>query len=88
MPDKDYEISAKWIQYTLTTSKNIDGGTITEYSATPITTGTSIILEAQTITGYTWLGWYKGDNQISTETTFTYKMEKEDANLVVGLFNV
>ncbi len=82
MPDKDYEISAKWIQYTLTTSKNIDGGTITEYSATPITAGTSVTLEAQTSTGYTWLGWYKGDNQISPDTTFTYKMGKEDTIIV------
>lgn len=90
MPDKDYEISAKWIQYTLTTSKNIDGGTITSYSAAPITAGTSVTLEAQTTTGYTWLGWYKGDNLISSDTTFTYEMERENVNIVAkwGLYTL
>lgn len=79
MPDLNINYYGYWEVFTLNTSKNMDGGTITTYNEQAISAGTEITLEAETTTGYTWLGWYrKGTNErVSATPDFTFTMGKE-----------
>ncbi len=70
--------TAKWIKCPVTVQSNDESaGSV---SGLPNTTviGQEIILTATTNKGYIWLGWYKGDDEVSTELTYQYTMTKEN----------
>lgn len=72
-------LKAKWTYYTLTTSvNNSKGGNVTSYDEAKITNGKEIIIEATPNVGFTFGGWYNGDNEISKEAKYIFNMPKEN----------
>ena len=81
MPEEDATYTARWTYYTLTTNTNLSGaGTYTSISSQKTTAGQSVTLTASTKSGYTWLGWYKGEEKVSegNSLTYTFAMPEED----------
>lgn len=71
----DLTLTAKWNYYTLTTTLNdSEAGTATYYSNLKVSTGEEIVLNATTNLGYTWLGWYNGDELLSDELDYYFIM--------------
>ena len=69
---------AKWIAYTLTTEKNIaNAGTVSAYDNTNVTAGTSKTITATTNVGYTWIGWFDGDELLTNNLSYTFTMPEE-----------
>ena len=69
---------AKWIAYTLTTEKNIaNAGTVSAYENTNVTAGTSKTITATTNIGYTWIGWYNGDELLTNDVSYTFTMPEQ-----------
>ena len=69
---------AKWIAYTLTTEKNIaNAGTVSAYDNTNVTAGTSKTITATTNVGYTWIGWFDGDELLTNNLSYTFAMPEE-----------
>ena len=78
MPSENKTYTAKWAGYTLSTETNMSGaGTYTKKSGVKTTAGTEVTLTATTNNGYTWLGWYEGETQITDELTYTFIMPNE-----------
>ena len=75
--------TAKWDYFTLTTSRNDENaGTLsTNYMDTKISAGQKITLAAKTNKGYTWVGWYDGETEISSDLSFSFTMERKDVVL-------
>ncbi len=71
LPSADVQLIAKWSvkTYLVTVEKNLtDAGEVTESGS--YAKGTQIALTATTNSGYVFLGWYSGDTQLSSETTY------------------
>ncbi len=79
----DVSYTAKWDYYTITTTRNdSSAGAINQYySNKKVSVGTKVTLTARTFEGYTWLGWYKGEELVSKELSFQYTMTKESVTL-------
>ena len=76
---KNTTVTASWVYYTLTTGVNNDkAGTITVYNETIITVGEEITVTATTNDGYTFNGWYDGDNLLTNELSYTFTMPNEN----------
>lgn len=79
MPARDVTLTAKWAIFTLTTSCGaVEGGTYTQYTERAFTAGERIILNVQTESGYTWLGWYEGDELFTRSLSYGFYMPKSD----------
>ena len=75
MPRENLNIYARYSYYTLTTTKNLDeAGTITNYNNQRVEVGTDITLKATPNDGYAFIGWYEGDNFVSDELEYVYRM--------------
>ena len=73
------KLKAIWVYYTLTTRANNDkAGTISAYNNTKITEGKSITITAQTNPGYTFNGWFDGNNELTTNSSYTFNMPAEN----------
>lgn len=71
----DMLIEARWECYTLTTQiNNSKAGTITEYCEKKITSGDEVTIIAVSNPGYTWIGWYDENNQLTDELSYTFNM--------------
>ena len=76
---KNTVIVAQWNCYTLTTSVNDRrAGTITTHHQTKITVGENVTITATTNNGYTWVGWYNGDKELTKELSYTFNMPDEN----------
>lgn len=75
--------TAKWDYYTLTTTRNdTSAGTLSKtYTNEKISVGTKVTLTAKTNKGYTFVGWYKGDEEVSKNLVYQYTMTKENVVL-------
>ena len=83
MPATDTTLTAKWVAYTVTTSKNFDdAGNITNYSNQKVSVGTTVTITASTNTGYIWLGWYDGDELLANELSYTFEMPDHDVSYI------
>ncbi|MGN0812311.1 MAG: leucine-rich repeat protein [Candidatus Coproplasma sp.] len=70
--------TAKWTYYTLTTATNdSEAGAFTVKNGVKTTAGTNVTLTVSTNVGYTWLGWYNGEELLSTEISYTFAMPAE-----------
>lgn len=77
VPYDDVTITAMWACYTVTTTTNLEGaGTYTQMTKEKVTEGEIVTLEATTNEGYTWLGWYDGDDKVSEGDSTTYTFRK------------
>lgn len=80
-------LTAKWSVYTVTTNTNLpNAGTYTEYTNKNTTAGTSVTLTATTKEGYTWLGWYNGNEKLTTELTYTFEMPIDNVTYTAKWF--
>ena len=79
MPTRDVMYTAKFRAYKLTTQSNIEGaGSFTQFTEAFKTAGKSIRLEASQNSGYTFVGWYEGENLISKKATVLLTMPASD----------
>ena len=70
-------------EYKLTlTSDNDAACTFNRASVTKVGAGNNVTLTAYVNQGYELLGWYKGEELVSTSTSFSYQMPAEDVMLV------
>lgn len=76
--EKDVVYTVKYGCYTLTVDKNINGGTVSDYSGTPIKEGKQITITANTLAGYTFIGWYNGEVLLTSELNYTFTMPEEN----------
>lgn len=76
MPSEDTVYTAKWVKVTLESSKE-NAGKITSLDGTYLT-GDSLAIMAETNPGYTWVGWYVGDQLLTSEFEYVLTMPAED----------
>ena len=76
MPSVDTVYTAKWSK--TETAKNInEAGLVTELNGT-YKVGDTVPVTASTNAGYTFIGWFKGDEQVSGELTYQIEMPSEN----------
>ena len=79
MPSKNITYVARWKYYTVTTKRNNpNAGTITEYNEKVVKVGEEITLKATTNNGYTWVGWYDNDEELTKDATFSFTMNEQN----------
>ena len=67
--------TATWVVYTFNTEKNISEAGTTNYTTTTnVTAYNSVTITATTNAGFTWVGWYNGENELTTDTEYTFNM--------------
>ena len=82
LSDKDESFVAKWTYYTLTTDTDMsEAGTSTSYTDEKITKETRVTLTAKAKAGYTFLGWYNGDELLSENMIYTFAMPAETLHI-------
>ena len=68
--------TAKWCKVTIT--KNINNrGSVSALSSTYIA-GEEVTVTATTNIGYTWVGWYNGDKELTNDLSLTFNMPAEN----------
>ena len=82
------EIVAHWASYSVALNKNDNNAGKIGFSVDDMSTqntvsqrivyGKEVTICASTNNGYTWLGWYKGDEKVSNEQTYTFTMSDSD----------
>lgn len=73
----DVSYTAKWMACPVTLEKsNEEAGIVSGvYGATYLDKETTVI--AETNSGYTWIGWYDGDTQLTKDLSYTFTMSAE-----------
>ena len=82
------EIVAHWASYSVVLNKNDNNAGKIGFSVDDMSTqntvsqrivyGKEVTICASANNGYTWLGWYKGDEKVSDEQTYTFTMSDSD----------
>ncbi len=81
------EIVAHWASYSVALNKNDNNAGKIGFSADMSTQntlsqrimcGNEVTIYANTNNGYTWLGWYKGEEKVSDEQTYAFTMSDSD----------
>jgi len=82
------EIVAHWASYSVALNKNDNNAGKIGFSVDDMSTqntvsqrivyGKEVTIYANTNNGYTWLGWYKGEEKVSDEQTYTFTMSDSD----------
>lgn len=85
----DVELEAKWDteNYVIEVEQNLpEAGTVT--GANDYTPGSSVTLTATPNTGYTFLGWFEGDDTTPVETNLTYAFEATTDRTLIAKFEI
>ena len=85
MEDADINFIAKWIKVT-TLSNNTTRGNVSSLTSTYVLTDTPTIT-ATANTGYYFLGWYIGENEVSTEASYNITMPTVDTTYTAHFIN-
>ena len=76
---QDVNLKANWSSFTVTAkSSDTNAGTVSDYNKTVVNVGEEVTLVATTKNGYTFTGWYNGDELLTTEKKYSFKMQKHD----------
>ncbi|MCR4898547.1 MAG: InlB B-repeat-containing protein [Acholeplasmatales bacterium] len=76
-------LKALWTYYTLTTNvNNSEAGSVSSYNNTKVTKDKSVTITAQANQGYTFVGWYDGDNLISDKPSYTFTMPDKNLSYI------
>ena len=71
----DTSFTAKWDYHTVTTTTNNEiAGTYTVKTDEKAEEGKTVTLNAKSNLGFDWLGWYNGDNLMTSDLTYSFKM--------------
>ena len=76
MPAENVTYTAKWIKVTIA-SESTNKGTVSSLTDTYIF-GEKVSVTATTNLGYTFIGWYKGDEKVADTLTYEFTMPAED----------
>lgn len=76
MPSENVIYTAKWARLTLSRN-NTSAGTISSLSSKYVA-GQEATVKASTNSGYTWLGWYNDEKELTKELSYTFAMPSED----------
>ena len=76
MPAENKIYTAKWIKVNIV-SEDITKGTVSKLTGT-YKAGDEISITATTNPGYTFIGWYEGENKLTGELSYTFAMPAED----------
>ena len=76
MPAEDVTYTAKWIKVTVE-SEDTSKGTISQLTGTYML-GETVSVTATTKVGYTFIGWYNGDEKLADTLTYEFTMPAED----------
>ena len=76
MPAEDVTYTAKWIKVTVM-SEDTAKGTVSKLTDTYIF-GEKVSVTATTKSGYTFIGWYNGDEKVADGLTYEFTMPAED----------
>ena len=76
MPSEDVTYTAKWIKVTVE-SEDTDKGTVSQLTSTYFP-GDEATVTATTKAGYTFIGWYNGEEKLTDALTYTFEMPSED----------
>ena len=69
--------SAQWIKCPVTLAADLaEGGTVSGVEKT--VAGAQTTITAKTNKGYTWLGWYNGDTELTRDLTYTFPMPSNE----------
>jgi len=80
LQDQNVYYTAKYNYYTVTTSRNdSSAGTVTAYNNTKVSVGQSVTITATTNAGYTFVGWFRGGNKLTSELAYTFTMSDSNA---------
>lgn len=75
MPFESVTYTAKWTFYTLTTKVgDATAGSVTAFNGAKISVGNEVTIVATPNDGYSFVGWYNGDNLVNSNSTFTFNM--------------
>ena len=72
--EENVSYEARWSKVTLTVNDSL-AGSVTQLNAT-YKVGDEVTLTATTNKGYTFIGWYQGEQEVSTELTLQFTMGK------------
>ena len=77
MPSESKTYTAQWIRCPVTLEKDIEeaGNVSGVEGATKV--GEEVTITAETDVGYTWVGWYDGETQLTDELSYTFNMPSE-----------
>lgn len=80
LPAENIVYTAKWTYYTVTATGNDESaGSLAEaMTEKKVTVGEEVVLSANTHTGYTFVGWYLGENKITPALEYTFSMPAEN----------
>ena len=79
MPAENKTFTAKWTFYTISTETNMpEAGTYTRKDNEKTSAGTDVTMTATTNQGYTFIGWFDGDTELTKELTYTFTMPAEN----------
>ena len=76
MPSEDVTYTAKWIKVSVE-SEDTDKGTVSQLTDTYLP-GDEATVTATTQTGYTFIGWYNGEEKLTDALIYTFEMPSED----------
>ena len=79
----EINIYAKFIGYSLTTSiDNVESGSVTPYDNVYFAAGETVNLTITLNDYYSFIGWFVGDECISTNESFAYTITKNDVSII------
>ena len=80
MPSESATYTASWIKITL--NKNISaGGTVSGLEGDNLSYGDNTVVTATSNLGYEWLGWYNGDELVSTLNAYSFAIGEKAMTL-------
>ncbi|MDE5548145.1 MAG: InlB B-repeat-containing protein, partial [Clostridia bacterium] len=75
-------LTAKWTVYTVTTNTNLEGaGSFTQMDEEAVAVGSTVKLEATTWDKGVWIGWFEGEERVSANKTYSFRMTEKSRTL-------
>ena len=81
MDASNVTIEARYTSYTLTVTKNFDFGTVSDYTDVKVTSNSSVTLTATTNEGYSFVGWYIGEQLIDSNKEYDFIMPRSSVTV-------
>jgi uncharacterized repeat protein (TIGR02543 family) len=78
----DITVTAKWTEietYTVTVTAEGEGCTVAGAPEAPVEVGTKVTVTATAAEGYTFIGWFAGENMVSDKAEYAFTVEADTA---------
>ena len=77
MPSKNATYTAKWIKISI--DRNLTSAGSVSALSNKYVVGDEVTISASTNNGYTWVGWYNGEKELTKELSYSFTMPSESA---------